>query len=276
MAKVQSGAYGESRLRMLRVLQRGDRHDPKDLTVALRFEGSIDAMVPGEAIKNLVHRVVREQDHAASEIESLGLEICSRIMARHPEIGLARVEISEQPWARLDAGGKAQGQAFTPAGVERRTTTVSGNGARVAVSSGVENLVLLRTGGFVPTARGKPADEATADGLQRVFVAALSARWTYASGDIAFTPYRTGIRQAIVDTFAWHKGPTIRATLGAIAEVLLANYQEISQVTLSLQEHPYRPVDLLELSVEGDALFVVRDEPIGLIEITVDRDDRSH
>ena len=276
MAKVQSGAYGESRLRMLRVLQRGDRHDPKDLTVALRFEGSIDAMVPGEAIKNLVHRVVREQDHAASAIESLGLEICSRIMTRHPEIGLTRVEISEQPWARLDAGGKAQGQAFTPAGVERRTTTVSGNGARVAVSSGVENLVLLRTGGFVPTARGKPADEATADGLQRVFVAALSARWTYASGDIAFTPYRTGIRQAIVDTFAWHKGPTIRATLGAIAEVLLANYQEISQVTLSLQEHPYRPVDLLELSVEGDALFVVRDEPIGLIEITVDRDDRSH
>ena len=276
MAKVQSGAYGESRLRMLRVLQRGDRHDPKDLTVALRFEGSIDAMVPGEAIKNLVHRVVREQDHAASAIESLGLEICSRIVARHPEIGLTRVEISEQPWARLDAGGKAQGQAFTPAGVERRTTTVSGSGSRVSVSSGVENLVLLRTGGFVPTARGKPADEATADGLQRVFVAALSARWTYASGDIAFTPYRTGIRQAIVDTFAWHKGPTIRATLGAIAEVLLANYQEISQVTLSLQEHPYRPVDLLELSVEGDALFVVRDEPIGLIEITVDRDDRSH
>lgn len=272
MARVHSSTYGESRLRMLRVLQRGDRHDPKDLTIGLRFEGPIDAAVPGEAIKNLVHRVVREQDHAASAIESLALEICAQIMARHPDIGLARVDISEQPWDRLLAGGKAQGQAFTPAGVEQRTASVSSNGNRVAVSAGVENLVLLRTGGFAPMSRGRPADEPTADGIQRVFVASLSARWAYTSGDIAFTPYRAGVRQAIVETFAWHKGPTSRATLAAIADVVLASYQEIAQLTLSLEEHPYRPVDLLELSIAGDALFVVRDEPVGLIEITVDRD----
>ena len=275
MAKVHSSTYGEARLRMLRVLQRGDRHDPKDLTIGLRFEGPEDAIVPGEAIKNLVHRVVREQDHAASAIESLGLEICAQILARHPAIGLARVDIAEQPWARLDAGGKAQGRAFTPAGVERRTATVSSNASRVSVSAGIDNLVLLRTGGFAPTSRGRPADEPTADGLQRVFVATLSARWAYMSGEIAFTPYRAGVRQAIVDTFAWHKGPTSRATLAAIAEVVLASYQEIAQMTLSLQEHPYRPVDLLELAVDGDALFVVRDEPVGLVEITVDREERS-
>ena len=80
MSKVHSSTYGESRLRMLRVLQRGDRHDPKDLTIALRFEGPIDAMVPGETVKNLVHRVVRSQDHAASAIESLALEICAQIL----------------------------------------------------------------------------------------------------------------------------------------------------------------------------------------------------
>ena len=275
MVTVHSSAYGESRLRMLRVLHRGDRHDPKDLTIGLRFEGPIDTVMPGEAIKNLVHRVVREQDHAASAIESLALTICAQILAGHPEIGLARVEISEQPWSRLDAGGKAQGQAFTPAGVERRTAAVSSNGTRVSVSAGVENLVLLRTGGFVPTSRGRPADEPTADGLQRVFVATLAARWAYGTGEIAFVPYRAGVRQAIVETFAWHKGPTSRATLVAIADVVLASYQEIAQLTLSLEEHPYRPVDLLELSVDGDALFVVRDEPVGLIEITVDREDRS-
>ena len=276
MSSVHSSVYGESRLRMLRVLQRGDRHDPKDLTIGLRFEGPIDSMVPGEAVKNLVHRVVREQEHAASAIESLALEICAQILARHPDIGVARVEISEQPWARLDAGGKAQGQAFTPAGVERRTAAVSSNGTRISVSAGVDNLVLLRTGGFAPTSRGLPADEPTADGLQRVFVASLSARWAYTAGDIAFAPYRAGVRQAIVDTFAWHKGPTSRATLAAIAEVVLASYQEIAQITLSVEEHPYRPVDLLELSIERDALFVVRNEPVGLVEITVDRDDRSH
>ena len=272
MAKVHSSSYGESRLRMLRVLRRGDRHDPKDLTIGLRFEGPFDAMVPGETIKNLVHRVVRDQEHAAAAIESLGLTICEQILTRHPGIGLARVEITEQPWSRLDAGGKAQGQAFTPAGVERRTASVSSNGTRVSVAAGLENLVLLRTSGFAPSARGKPSDDAVADGLQRLFIATMAARWSYTSGDIAFAPYRAGLRQAIVETFAWHKGPTIQSTLSAIAEVVMASYTEISQMTLTLQEHPYRPVDLLELSVDGDALFVAYDEPVGVIEITVDRE----
>jgi urate oxidase len=269
--KVHSSSYGESHLRMLRVLRRGDRHDPKDLTITLRFEGSLEPMVPGEAIKNLVHRVVRDQDHAAAAIESLGLDLCDQILRRHSSIGLARVDIVEQPWARLDAGGKQQAQAFTPAGIERRTASVSGNGTRLSVSAGLENLVLLRTGGFVPTERGAVSDEATADGIQRIFIATLAARWSYTSGDIAFVPYRAGVRQAIVETFAWHKGPSVQATLSGIADVVLASYQEISQLALSVQERPYRPVDLLELSVDGDALFVAHDEPVGLVEITVDR-----
>jgi urate oxidase len=273
LAKVHAGSYGESRLRMLRVLQRGDRHDPKDLTIALRFEGSFEAMVPGETIKNVVHRVVRDQEYASAAIESLGIAICEQILQRHPTIGLARVELSEQPWSRLDAGGKAQGQAFTPSGVERRTAWVSSNGTRVSVSAGVDNIVLMRTGGFAPTERGKPSGDAAADGLQRLFIASLSAKWAYTGGDIAFAPYRAGVRQAIVETFAWHKGPSVQHTLVAIAEVVLASYLEISQVTLSMQERPYRPVDLLELSLDGDVLFVAHDEPVGLLEITVDRAD---
>ena len=80
MPHIHSSSYGESRLRMLRVMRLGDRHDPKDLTVALRFEGNFGAafkdgdpggLLPGEAIKNLVHRVARGQEHAA--IEELGL-----------------------------------------------------------------------------------------------------------------------------------------------------------------------------------------------------------
>jgi urate oxidase len=270
MTNIQS-SYGESRLRMLRVLAHGDRHDPKDLTIALRFEGSVEAMVPGEALKNLVHRIVRDRERAAVAIESLGLALCEAILQRHPSIGLARVELVEQPWTRLDAGGKQQGQAFTPTGVERRTASVSSNGTRVSVSAGFENLVLLRTGGFAPTERGKASDDATIDGIQRLFVATLSARWAYTSGDIAFLPYRAGVRQAIVETFAWHKGPSVQATLSSIADVVLASYQEISQVTLGVQERPYRPVDLLELSLDGDVLFVAHDEPVGMIEITVAR-----
>ena len=201
--------------------------------------------------------------------------ICAQILARHPDIGLARVDIAEQPWARLDAGGKAQGQAFTPAGVERRTASVSSNGTRVAGRRRASRTwcCCARADSRRPRAGGPPTSRRPT-ACSGCSSPRSPARWAYTFGDIAFAPYRAGVRQAIVETFAWHKGPTIRATLAAIADVVLASYQEIAQITLSLQEHPYRPVDLLELSVDGDALFVARDEPVGLVEITVDRDDR--
>src|SRR5258708_32182725 len=104
MPHIHSSSYGESRLRMLRVMRRGDRHDPKDLTVALRFEGHFGAaftdggpagLLPGEAIKNLVHRAARGQEHAA--IEALGLGIGARGLAQRVSIGLARGHLSEPP-----------------------------------------------------------------------------------------------------------------------------------------------------------------------------------
>jgi urate oxidase len=269
MPHEQLTSYGESRLRVLRVLRHGDRHDPKDLTIALRLEGDAASMVPGEAIKNLVHRIARDEDHAT--IETLALSMCARILATHAGVTLARVDVTEQPWARLDAGGKPHGQAFTPAGVERRIVTVTGNGAKTSITAGVDNLVLMRTSGFAPSERGRASDEPSADGLQRLFIASLSARWAYTSGDVAFAAGRLGVRAAIVDTFAWHAGRSVHDTLTAIAEVVLESYQEISDVTLTLQERPYRPVDVLELALDGDALFVAHDEPVGIVEIAVAR-----
>lgn len=274
MAHIHSSSYGESRLRMLHVRRHGDRHDPKDLTIALRFEGNFaeafrhgDAagLPPGEAVKNLVHRVAREHDDA--DIEGLGLAICERILDQHPTIGLARVEVTEAGWARLEPGGKAQGQAFTPAGVERRTATIASNGSRVSVSSGIDNLILLRTGRTPARATG--GEDAAPDGMSRPLIATLGARWSYSSGDVSFVLYRQGVRSAIIETFAWHGSPSIQQTLYGMAEVILATYAEISVVNLTLQERPYHPVDLLEM--ERDDLFVARDEPISSVEITVER-----
>lgn len=280
MPQIQSSSYGESRLRLLRVVRRGDRDDPRDLTISLRFEGDFgdafrdgrsDDLVPGEAVKNLVHRVARET--ADGQLETLGLAICARVYSQGARVGRLRVEIAEQPWLRVEIGGKAQGQAFTPAGPERRTTAVTSNGERVAVVSGLENLVVLRTGGLAPPRREADADQGLSDRLQRVLVASIDARWSYTTGDIPFLPYRQGIRTAIVETFARHASVSVQHTLYDIGDVLLASFPEIADVTLAVQEHPYRPADLFREGVENpDDLFVVRDEPLGVVEVTVARE----
>jgi len=283
MPRIQSSSYGVSRVRLLRIFRHGDRDDPRDLTIALRFDGDFTAafrdgdaggVLPSETVNNLVRRAACEVETA--NLEDLALVLCARVLEQHAAIGRVRIDVVEQPWARLDVSGKAQGQAFTPAGMERRTTAVTSNGKRTAVVSGIENLVVMRTAGFAPPRRAIDADQGRSDGLQPLLVVALSARWTYSTPDIAFAPYRLGARAAIVETVARHAARSLHHTLYAVGDVLLATYQEIVDVTLGAEERPYRPADLFQTGIENpDVVFVARDEPVALVEVTVTRDNGS-
>ena len=283
MLRIGASSHGESHLRMLRVVRRGDRHDARDLTVACRFEGDFaDAFVdgrssgllPGEALKSLVHSTARQ--HAGAEIERFGLAVCERLLGGHPRLTRARVEVTERPWNRLEIAGKPQGQVFLTGTPERRTAAITSNGKQAAVVSGIEQLTVMRTSGLAPPRR-RPGDEADPsgadDGLQPLLVATLSARWSYTTADVTFDPYRQGVRAAIVESFGCQASRSVQQTLYGIADVVLSSYQEISDITFSLQERPYRPVDLFSAGVENpDDLFVAVEEPVGVIEVTVERD----
>ena len=274
MPRIAGSSHGESRLRMLRVVRRGDRHDPRDLTVSFRFEGAfdaaflegrVDAVIPGETVKNLVHAVVREL--GGGEIETLGLGLCAAVLSRQPQLTRVRVEVEEVRWQRLEAGGKAQPQVFTGGTGERRTASVVSNGQQVSVVAGLGDLTVMRSGGL-----GPGRDDARED-LQPLLVGTMTARWTYTSGDVTFGPYRQGVRNAILDSLAWHPSQSVQHALYATAEVILTTYEEIADVTLSFRERPYRLADPLASAVTHlpDDLFVAIDEPEGIVEVTVER-----
>ena len=277
MSRITASSHGEARVRMLRVVHRGDRHDPRDLTFSFRFEGDYasafiegrtDSLLPGETLKNLVQAAMRE--HGAGEIETLGLALCAEVLGRQPRITRARVEIAEARWHRLEAGGKVQSHVFVGGSSERRTAVVTSNGTQVSVVSGLDRLPLLRSAGFMPQ---RPPDDGFADGLQRLLVGEVSARWTYTSGDVTFGPYRQGIRAAILETAAWHASRSVQHALYATADVLLSTYDEIADVTLAFHERPYRPADPLASSSapSPDDVYVAIDEPVGIVEVTVER-----
>jgi urate oxidase len=279
MTRIAATTHGESRIRMLRIVRRGDRHDPRDLTVSCRFEGQFaqtfvdgsgEGLLPGEAVKNLVHATAR--DAGAGEIETFALTLADRVLRAHPRVSRVRVEVAEQPWARLEAGGKARGQSFVAASPERRTTAVTSNGEQVAVVSGIEQLAIMRSSGFAPSRPGREDATGRDDRLQRLLVATVAARWTYSSPDVTFGPYRQGVRAAVVETIGCHGVQSVQRSLYAAADVVLASFQEISEITLSVQERPYRPADLFSAGIENpDDLFVAIDEPLGFVEVTVER-----
>jgi urate oxidase len=283
MLKIGASSHGETDLRVLRIVRRGDRHDARDLTIACRFEGDfaqafvsgrLAGLLPGEALKSLVHATARQ--HAGAEIERFGLALCERLLTGHPRLTRARVELIERPWNRLEVAGKPLGQAFVAGTPERRTAAIMSNGQQVSVVSGIEQLTIMRTAGLAPR-RARPGDDADPsgvdDGLQPLLVATLSARWSYTSADVAFDPYRQGVRAAIVETFGCQASKSVQQTLYGIADVVLSSYEEIADITLSLHERPYRPVDLFSAGVENpDDLFVAIEEPIGVVEVRVERE----
>ena len=282
MTRIAASSHGEARLRMLRLVRRGDRHDPRDLTVSFRFEGDFEpaftdgraeGLLPGETIKSLVHQAARE--HGAKELEQLGLALARQVLERQARITRLRVELTEQPWYRLEAGGKPQSQVFVAGSPEQRTAIITSNGTRTSVIAGIGHLTMMRSAGFSPR-QGRSAeladDSGWSDGLQPLLVGVLSAQWTYTSGDITFGVYRQGVRNALLDTFAWHQSQSVQHMLYAVADVVLATCDEIADVTLSFHERPYRPADLFAAGTQNpDELFIVADEPLGVVEVTVER-----
>lgn len=280
MPVITGTSHGECRVRMLRLIRRGDRHDPRDLTVSIEFEGEFGAaftdgravgIVPGEALQTLVHTAARTQTFR--EIEEFGLDLSARVLATHPQIGLVRIEIFEQPWQRIDVAGKAVGQAFVLGGPEQRMTAITSNRRQAAVVSGIENLTVMRSAGFTaPSAPHRPPDELD-DSLAPLVVGSLSVRWTYSTPDVTFGAYRHGVRAAVLETVALHARRSVQYTLYALGDVLLASHPEISVVTLRMQERPYRPADLFHANVENpDELFVAREEPVSVVELTIERE----
>ena len=262
---------------MLRIVRRGDRHDPRDLTVSVRLEGTYtqaflegrtDGVIPGETLKNIVHSAARA--HGSSEIEQLGLLLARQILERQTRISRVRVEVSEERWQRLEAGGKAQAQTFLSGSGEQRLAIVTSNGQQTSVVGGLGGLTVMRSSGF---SKAGQQDDGVFDGQQPLLVGTLCARWTYTTGDIPFAVYRQGVRAAVLDTFAWHHSQSVQHALYAIADVILSTYEEIADVTLSFHERPYRPADLFASGTENpDELFVVVDEPLGVVEVTVERE----
>src|SRR3712207_2165992 len=103
MPTLGASSHGESGVGLLRVVRRGDRHDPRDLTVAIRLEGdfapafldgSADGVVPGATLKAAVHRVARS--HAGREIEEFAGALAAHLLEAHRQVSRVRVDVAER------------------------------------------------------------------------------------------------------------------------------------------------------------------------------------
>jgi urate oxidase len=279
MSTLSSHSYGASQIRLLRVTRRGDRHDLRDLVISVNVEGDVEEaftrgdnelLLPADSLRNTVNAIAR--DETLREIEQLGLALAAHFMEHQPQFSRVRIEISEQPWARLSVGGRAQGQAFTASSAGRRTASVTSNGSQVSVVAGLKDFAIMKTAGAA--FEGYLADQFTTleAEKERVLAVSADARWTYLHDEVAFEVFFHGIRDLLVEAFVQQLSRSAEHTAHAMASMVLSSYTDVGDVSVRLRQRSLPLVELAPFGLDNPhVLFRPEDAPELTAEVTLCR-----
>jgi urate oxidase len=272
-------AYGKSRVRLVALSRQGDRHDLRDLTVAIRFKGDYEesytdgdnsAVLPTDTMKNTVYAMAAQQP--VRDVEAFGLALARRFIERNPRLRRVRIDLTEQPWGRIPIGGRAHGQAFLRTGPEVRTATVQSDRERQTIGAGVKHLLILKSSKSAFT--GFLRDEFTTlpETHDRILATSLTATWKYRNHDLDFGPSWQAVRRALLEAFAEHDSQSVQHTMYAMGQAVLDSVADVTAIRLVMPNKHHLPVDLTRFGLENrNEIFVATDEPFGLIEATLVR-----
>jgi urate oxidase len=280
MTTLGENRYGKSRVRLVRVKRGAERHDLNEWNVQVLLQGDFETcftegdnskILPTDTMKNTVYSLARKT-HATC-IEEFARELTGFLLSRNPQVSHAEVSISEKAWDHVETGGKPHPTTFVQSTGERQTTKVSCvQGGAFSVSSGLDNLIILKTAksGF----EGYMKDSLTTlpPTSDRLFGTALRATWNYASPDGDFAQMRAKIRSALLEAFAAHDSKSVQHTLYAMGAAALAQAPQVADIELVMPNIHCLLVDLSRFGQDNpNEIFVPTDEPHGYIEARIRR-----
>jgi urate oxidase len=266
-------SYGKQAVRLVTVHRFPDRHELKDVTVAVGFEGDFAAaytdgdnrgVLPTDTMKNTVYALAA--GHPFDNIEDFGLLLTDHFLANNPRASRVRVDLAEHPWEPIETSGTA----FRQPGGERRTAQVTRDREGIKVLSGLENLVVMKTA--KSAFEGFPRDGYTTlpETSDRLLATAVRATWRYSRPDVPFGLWHQ-VRRVLLETFAEHDSRSVQHTLYAMGEAVVRTL-DVEEIHLAMPNRHHIPVDLRPFGLENrNEIFVAATEPYGLIEGTVRR-----
>ena len=281
VVRLGENSYGKSSVRLLRVLRQEGRHDIKELTVTIRFEGDFEAahtkgenkkILPSDTMKNTVYALARQ--YPVEAVEDFALHLIEHFLTYNEQVSRVRIEALENPWSRIPHGTKPHAFAFMRAsGPEKRTAMLSGTREGITIRAGIQDLEVMKTtkSAFEGFLRD-PYTTLKEDG-DRILATTIRAEWLYEGDEIEFNPLWHSVRQTLLETFAAHDSRSLQHTLYAMGEAVLATFDHIREIHLLLPDKHFNLVDLSPFGMDNSAeVFLPTEEPQGSIEATLRRE----
>lgn len=284
--------YGKAENRVVRVTRLKDEHHLLDLNISVQLSGDFSdthitgsnkKVLPTDTQKNTVFAFA--QKFPAMEPEAFGLLLCQHFLDSQPHVARAEIRMEQFFWDRIKVEGKPQPRAFQRNGSMKRTARivvdrVDGNSKVAFISSGLEDLVLLKTSDSEFTDFIRDEYTTLPDATDRIMATQVSAKWRHGSHSIDelekmdFAKSFTRASQSMVAAFAGHYSLSLQQTLFEMGSALINDQPTIAAVKLSLPNKHHFLVDLTPFGLENNGeVFIAADRPYGLIEAVVERDD---
>jgi len=264
--------YGKSRVRVAKIVRHENRHDFSDLTVDLRLQGGFEEcylsgdnsmVIPTDTMKNTVYAIAAGQ--SLDPVEGFARAAGEHFLATHAHVCSAQIDIVEHRWDRLDPYAFEQGRP-----VRFASALVSRDG--VTIHSGVDNLILLKTTKSAFAGYLKDRYTTLKETTDRILATSLKATWRYINLEVDYNAVMASCRRLMVEVFAAHDSLAVQQTLYAMGDAVLQQHEEIAEISLSMPNKHYLPVNLELLGLENrNEIFLPTDEPHGQIEACVIR-----
>jgi urate oxidase len=279
--------YGKAETRVVRIYRDSPRHEIRDVNVttslrgdfaAAHLEGDQSRVLPTDSQKNTCFAFAKEK--GIGQIEDYAMALARHFVDDVGPVTAARVSVQEYAWDRVVVDGREHDHTWVRRGQEVRTAvvTVDGSGSerRTEVSSGLQDLVLLKSTGSEFNGFLRDGYTTLADTDDRVMATSLVASWRHGADHADWATSYAQVRATLVERFATLHSRALQQTLWHMGHAVLEAHPGITEISFSAPNKHHFAADLSPFGLDNPGeVFFAADRPYGLIECAVGRDD-SH
>jgi urate oxidase len=272
--KLGQNNYGKSDVRLVKVFRDSSRHEIKDVWVDVALEGDFDAahtngdntdLLATDTVRNTIYALAK--DEFTSSSEEFAKHLMKHFVTAGPKVKSAKVTMLEHRWQRINDHNHS---FMRDAG--KHTIAVEGDGTNFVVSSGIDELFVLKTtnSGW----EGYLFEQFTTlpETNDRILATVVTAHWLYNTNTVDYDAIWNRVYQQILSTFTDHYSPSVQNTLYRMGEAVLEVCPELEKIHFSFPNKHHIPYNLERFGMQNNqTIFHADAEPFGLIEGWVER-----
>jgi len=280
---VGANRYGKARVRLVKVIKNGSRHSIVNYTVQVLLEGDFatsfskgdnSLVVPTDTTKNIIFSLAKRD---FSTPEEYALILGDHFLQSYSQVEKVLVDVVETPWQRMNVHGKEHDYSFEKVGAEKRCVRLEKTRSNTQLFGGIQDHVVLKTTGSGFEGFHRCQYTVLPETTERILATNVSGWWQFTKTEgVDFTRVYHSIREIVNEKFATLYSPSVQATLWYIAEDALGRFDSIDNISFSLPNLHHWEVDTSRFGLSNDHdIFIAVDEPHGVIEATISRDEVS-